>query len=93
MLANISTGFSSFHKLTDDHAYGTAILVRDSFSQSATVSSTGPPNLSSCDRVPTQNGSLSLCSAYLRPSLTDFSHTALTILESYASPLSIIGMD
>ena len=93
VLANILSGFSSFHKLTDDHAYGTAILVRDSFSYSATLSSTGPPNLSTCVRVSTRFGSLCLCSAYLRPTLTDVSHTASAILESFATPLSIIGTD
>lgn len=93
VLANIPSGFSSFHKLTSDHAYGTAILIRDSFSKSATLSSTGPPNLSTCVRVPTRSGSLSLCSAYLRPSLTDFGHTAAIILEGSSTPLSIVGMD
>ena len=91
VLANVPSGFSSFHKLTDDHAYGTAILVRDSFSQSSTLAPTDPPNLSTCVRVSTRSGSLCLCSAYLRPSLTDFSHTASAILDSFATPLSIIG--
>jgi hypothetical protein len=93
VLANVPSGFSSFHKLTDDHAYGTANLVRDSFSHSATLSSTGPPNLSTCVRVSTRSGSLCLCSAYLRPSLTDLSHTVSAIFDSFATPLSIIGTD
>jgi hypothetical protein len=71
VLANIPPGFSSFHQISADHAYGTAILLRDYLSKNASLSSSSlSPNISTCISFPTCSGSLSFCSAYLRyPSL------------------------
>ncbi|EFX70869.1 hypothetical protein DAPPUDRAFT_256553 [Daphnia pulex] len=44
VLANIPPGFSPFHQLSADHAYGTAILLRHFLSKNASLSSFLPPN-------------------------------------------------
>ncbi len=90
VLANIPPGFSPFHQLSADHAYGTAILLRDSQSKDASLSSSLPPNISTCITLPTCSGPFSFCSAYLRPSLSNFHQSASLILGKSASPLSII---
>ena len=93
VLANIPPGFSPFHQLSADHAYGSAILLRDSLSKNASLSSSLPSNISTCISFPTCSGSLSFCSAYLRPSLPNFCQSASQILDKSASPLSIICVD
>nr|CAH0106095.1 unnamed protein product [Daphnia galeata] len=95
VVANIPPGFSSFHQLSTDHAYGSAILVRDHIVKSGKLSTCHLSNSSACVALNTNNGTLRLASVYLRPSLSlpDFSSLVSTILSSVTSPHSLICVD
>lgn len=62
VIADIPTRFSVDHKLTADHAYEVAILVRDSFAKS-------------CVEIRSNRGNFRFSSVYLGPSINNFFDT------------------
>jgi hypothetical protein len=95
VVANIPPDFSSFHQLSADHAYGSAILVCDHIVKSGKLSTCHLSNSSACVALNANNGTFRLASVYLRSSLSlpDFSTSVSTIFSSVASPHSLICVD
>jgi hypothetical protein len=95
VLANIPPSFSSFHQLSTDHAYGSAILVRNQIVRSGKLSTCHLSNFSTCVAINTNIGTFRLASVYLRPSISlpEFSSSLFSILNSVASPNSLICID
>lgn len=79
---NAPPGFSSFHQLSELHAYGSCILVRDSVSKTGKLTTKHLSNHVACIDLQTSTGPLRFVSVYLRPSITDFHSTALSILDT-----------
>ncbi|EFX60931.1 hypothetical protein DAPPUDRAFT_274983 [Daphnia pulex] len=81
-LANVPPGYAAFHALSSDHAYGAAILLRQSIADSGRVKLMHKANHSACIEVSSRFGTYRFISLYLRPSLVE-SKTA-----SYIHPLA-----
>lgn len=91
-LVNIPSGLSPIHQLTDDHAYGAAILVWESLLSQAWHPT--PAFLAwQLVLIFLRSGTLKLCSVYLRPSLDYFHYTTSQMFENFASPRSILCVD
>jgi hypothetical protein len=93
VVANIPPGFSAFHHLSNDHAYGSVILIKDSFSTAGNLSVMHLSNFASWVELHTKSGPLRLASIYLRPSISDFPNTVQFIFDALSSPYSVFGLD
>ncbi len=92
-LADAPPGFVAFHDLSADHAYGAAILLRQSLVDSGHVKTLHRANHVACVEVTSRSGSFRFVSMYLRPSLTNFSEHLDDCFSALASPISIFGID
>ena len=92
-IANVPPGYSSFHALTNDHAYGAAVIVRDSLARLGKLVTRHHGNYAACVELRTKSGSLRFVSVYLRSSLPDLSSAFVPVLSSFASPSTIFGVD
>ena len=92
-IANVPPGYSSFHALTNDHAYGAAVIVRDSLARLGKLVTKHHGNNAACVELRTKSGSFRYASVYLRPSLPDLLSTFVPVLSSLASPSTIFGVD
>lgn len=86
-------GFSSYHQPSDDHAYGSAILIRDSIAKAGKLDCRHFSNFAACVELKTNAGPLRLASIYRRPSMSNFSASVTPILDVVAAPFAIIGSD
>lgn len=93
VLANVPPGFSSFHLLSEDHAYGSAILVRDTVATAGKIACKHISNFAACVELATCSGPLRMVSVYIRPSTLNFTTTFSPILDAVASPFVVIGSD
>jgi hypothetical protein len=93
VVANIPPGFSAFHHLSNDHAYGSVILIKDSISTADNLSVMHLSNFASCVELHTKSGPLRFASIYLRPSISDFASTVQSIFDALSSPYSVFGLD
>lgn len=91
VVANVPPGFSSYHQLTDDHAYGSAILIRDSIAKAGKLDFKDISNFAAC--VATSKQPLRLSSIYLSPTNPNLSATVPPILGAVAATFTIIGSD
>ncbi len=79
VVANIPPGFSAFHHLSNDHAYGSAILIKDSVASAGILSVMHLSNFPSCVELHTKSVPLLFASIYLRLSIFDFPSTVQSI--------------
>jgi hypothetical protein len=86
VVANIPPGFSAFYHLSNDHAYGSVILIKDSISTAGNLSVMHLSNFASCVELHTKSGPLRFASIYLRPSISDFASTVQSIFDALSSP-------
>jgi hypothetical protein len=71
VVANIPPGFSAFHHLSNDHAYGSVILIKDSISTAGNLSVMHLSNFASCVELHTNRvRCVSLLSTFVPPSPT-----------------------
>nr|CAH0104395.1 unnamed protein product [Daphnia galeata] len=68
VIPNVPTGYSTFHTLTKDHAYGSAIIARDLIATKFNLKNRHFDNHVACVELTTDDGPLYFCSLYLRPS-------------------------
>jgi hypothetical protein len=82
-----------FHLLSEDHVYGSAILVRDTVATAGKITCEHISNFAACVELVTCSGPLRLVSFYIRPSALNFTTTFSPILDAVASPFVVIGSD
>ena len=92
-IANVPDNFITFHALTTDHAYDSAILVRKSLAAASNISSVLMENHVACVSLATRNVSLQFASLYLRPITIDYSIAARTIISAINSPSLVLASD
>ncbi len=93
-IANIPPGYSSHHLLSkNDHAFGAAILTRDSSIPRATSLLPLSNNFTAGIEISTKSGSIKLFSVYLRPSLPNFEAVIEQLFSSETNSLSLFSMD
>lgn len=93
-IANIPPGYSSHHLLSkNDHAFGAAILTRDSSIPRATSLLPFSNNFTAGIEISTKSGSIKLFSVYLRPSLPNFEAVIEQLFSSETNSLSLFSMD
>ena len=92
-LANVPAGFSAYHDLSSDHAYGSAIIVRDSVAKAGSLTTKHISNHVACIELHTSTSIYRFASVYLRPSLPDFCAVALNLFTQLSSANTIIGVD
>ena len=93
VLTNVPPGYDAFHNLSNDHAFGAAIIVKSCYS---VVPRPVPVQLSkfvSFIDVTKCVGTFRLLSIYVRPSIRDISSTLRPILDCYLTPTTIIAID
>jgi len=83
---NIPSGFVAHHQLSEDHRYGTVILVRETIP--SILITTSSRNELTCVRLYSGQSSLLLISAYCRPSVSSLSSILLPALEKERRSLS-----
>lgn len=93
VIADTPQGFSAYHRLSADHAYGAAILVRDSFADSSCISPLHLDNFASCIDIKSRWGDFRFSSIYLRPSLVNSVDTMADCLKVFSSKSSIVCSD
>lgn len=93
VVANVPPGFSSYHQLSTDHAYGAVILIRDSVVKAGNIVCKHISNFAACVELSTRHGPLRFSSIYLRPSISNFLTTISHIFEVASAPFAIIGAD
>ena len=93
VIPNVPTGYSTFHALTEDHAYGSAIIARDLIATKFNLKNKHFDNHVACVELTTDDGPLCFCSLYLRPSEPTFLSSATTIFDSIGSTKAVYGVD
>ena len=93
VVANVPLGFLSFHQLSKDHAFGAAILIRESVVRAGKLVCKHISNCAACVELATKNGPLRLSSVYLRPSNLDFLAMLAPIPDVASAPFAIICTD
>ena len=93
VIPNVPTGYSTFHALTKDHAYGSAIIARDLIATKFNLKNRHFDNHVACVELTTDDGPLYFCSLYLRPSEPAFLSSATTIFDSIGSTKAVYGVD
>ena len=87
VVANIPPGYSIYHNLTRDHAYGSAILVRDSLAKAYKLTTKHFDNHVSCIELKTHSGTYRFASVYLSRSIAD-PELSLNTIHSFICLLS-----
>jgi hypothetical protein len=92
-VANVPPDFSSLNQLDAEHAYGSAIPVRNSIAKLGRLSTSHLSNFTAAVDLLISSGPIRFVSIYLMPSLSNFSSTVSSIFKSIASPFSILCAD
>jgi hypothetical protein len=93
IVPNVPTGYSTFHALTKDHAYGSAIITRDLIATKFNLKKRHLDNHVACIELKTVDGPLCFCSLYSRPFEPPFLSLANTISDSIGSPNVVYGVE
>ena len=93
VIPNVPTGYSTFHALTKDHAYGSAIIARNLIATKFNLKNRHLDNHLACVELTTDDGPLCFCSLYLRPSEQTFLSSATTIFHFIGSTKAVYGVD
>ena len=93
VLAEVPPGFTAFHDLSKNHAYGAAILVRDSVRYGGSIATKHYRNFAACIDLKSKFGTFRFASLYLRPSLPDFASTVSQCFALFSSPTAVLGVD
>ena len=93
VLSDIPPGFYAYHDLSSDHAYGAAILIRQSLVKNGDLKLFHKGNHAACVEIHCRLGRFRFASLYLRPSLPNFVSSAKECLEFFSSPFAVIGVD
>ena len=93
VLTNVPPGYDAFHNLSNDHAFGAAIIVKSCYSAVSRPVPVQLRNFVSVIDVTTCVGTFRLLSIYVRPSIRDISSTLRPILDCFLTPTTIIAID
>ena len=92
VLTNVPPGYDAFHNLSNDHAFGAAIIVKSCYSAVSRPVPVQLSNFVSFIDVTTCVGTFRLLSIYVRPSIRGISSTLRPILDCYLTPTTIIAI-
>ena len=92
-VSNIPPGYISFHSLSKDHAYGSAVLVRLSLATTFRAVCRSQSNHIAAVDLHTPLGTFRFISAYLRPSISDVVTQFISGIGGILTKLSIVAVD
>ena len=92
-VSNIPPGYISFHSLSQDHAYGSAILVKLSLATIFRAVCRSHSNHIAAVDLHTPHGTFRFISAYLRPSIKDVVTQFNSGIGCILTDLSVVAVD
>lgn len=92
-LANVPSGYSSFHHLSSDHAYGAAIIVKNSLVSSCKIEAVGTENHATGIVITTASGPLYFWSLYIRPTHSSPIPVLTPLLSNFHLSRTVLAMD